>query len=102
VNVLKLSKLEKVPCIHFTVERIIHYIVVMQTITRFFFSMIPLCFPPGVKQWTLFETLAVTYKFPLAAAATPIGFLKLSEVKVNKIFPFCFIPIIAFVSQTFS
>jgi hypothetical protein len=35
----------------------------------------------------LLEKLAVTYKFPLAEAATPIGFLKLSEVKVNKIFP---------------
>jgi hypothetical protein len=35
----------------------------------FFFSMIPLCFPSGVKQCRLFDLYAVTYKFPLAAAA---------------------------------
>jgi hypothetical protein len=35
VNVLIQSKLEKVTCIHFTVERIGHYIVVKQTITSF-------------------------------------------------------------------
>jgi hypothetical protein len=47
---------------------------------------------------------AVTYKFPLAAAATPIGFLKSSEVKENKIVPSCFIPynLLLYVSQQYN
>jgi hypothetical protein len=53
-----------------------------------FFSMIPLGFTYGVKQWTVFDNHAVSYKLPLAAAAKFIAHLILIIV-YYKIVPLC-------------
>jgi hypothetical protein len=62
------------------------------------------CYAITVIDNDIVQPHAVTYRFPLPAAATPIGPLKSPELKENKIVPSCFIPynVLLYVSQQFN